>query len=112
MYRFGHGVVNDKKNEVYHLEKAAIAGNPYARHNLGCYESERRKYERAVKHWIIATNLGHEGSMQNVKEAYRCGLVSKEYFDSALRGHQAAIDATTSSQRDEAEAFVARQKYP
>mmetsp|Transcript_8095 Transcript_8095/g.12293 ORF Transcript_8095/g.12293 Transcript_8095/m.12293 type:complete len:288 (+) Transcript_8095:2-865(+) len=106
MYDEGKDVEKDEKKEVYHLEKAAIAGNPYARHNLGCYESERCKYERAVKHWIIAANLGHEGSMQNVKEAYRSGLVSEEDFDSALRGHQAAIDATKSPQRDEAEAFV------
>jgi len=109
LYREGKGVEKSKKKEVYHLEEAAIAGNPYARHNLGCYESECCKYERAVKHWIIAANLGHEGSMQNVKAAYRGGLVSKEDFDLALRGHQAAIDATKSPQRDEAEAFVALQ---
>jgi len=108
MYDEGKDVEKDEKKEVYHLEKAAIGGNPRARHNLGCHESERCRYERAVKHWIIAANLGHEGSMQNVKEAYRGGLVSKEDFDSALRVHQAAIDATKSPQRDEAEAFAAR----
>ena len=111
MYQEGKDVEKDEKKEVYHLEEAAIAGNPRARHNLGCHESERFKYERAVKHWIIAANLGHEDSMHNVKEAYRSGLVSKEDFAAALRGHQAAIDAMKSPQREEAEAFVARQKY-
>jgi hypothetical protein len=31
------------------------------------------------------------------------GFVSKEDFEAALRGHQAAVDATKSKQREEAE---------
>jgi len=33
----------------------------------------------------------------------KCGYVSKEDFASALRGHQAAVDATKSPQRELAE---------
>jgi len=60
--------------------------------------------DRAVKHWIIAANMGYDGPLENLKLEYREGLVSKEDYASALRGHQTAVDATKSSQRDEAEA--------
>eukprot|EP00984_Skeletonema_dohrnii_P013588 scaffold5626_cov70-Skeletonema_dohrnii-CCMP3373.AAC.2 len=107
LYKDGEGgVEKDEKKEVYHLEEAAIGGDPDARHNLGVTESDNGRYDRAVKHWIIAANLGHEDSMHNVKEAYRDGLVSKEDFAAALRGHQAAIDAMKSPQREVAERFL------
>jgi hypothetical protein len=57
-----------------------------------------------VKHLIIAANLGYEKSLVPLKKAYREGLVSKEDLAAALRAHQAALDATKSPKRDEAEA--------
>jgi hypothetical protein len=41
--------------------------------------------------------------LDKVKQGFARGLVSKEDYASALRGHQAAVDATKSTQRDEAE---------
>jgi hypothetical protein len=38
-----------------------------------------------------------------VKNGFAHGLVSKEDFEAALRGHQAAVDATKSADREEAE---------
>ena len=38
-----------------------------------------------------------------MKEGYKRGYASKEDFATALRGHQAALDATKSAQRDAAE---------
>jgi tetratricopeptide (TPR) repeat protein len=103
IYRTGEGVEKNEKKEVYHLEEAAIGGNPEARHNLGCYENKNGRTERAVKHFIIAAKLGHDGSLETVKKGFMDGLVSKEDYASALRGHQAAVDATKSEQRKEAE---------
>jgi hypothetical protein len=103
MYRRGECVEKDEKKELHHLEQAAIGGNPIARYNLGCYESERLMYERAVKHWIIAANLGDDDSMKMVKEGFQRGLVSKDDFAAALRAHHAAVDATKSPQRVAAE---------
>eukprot|EP00985_Skeletonema_marinoi_P017111 scaffold9323_cov73-Skeletonema_marinoi.AAC.3 len=88
LYRDGEGVEKDVKKKVYHLEEAAIGGHLGARYNLGNHECRNSRHDRAAKHYIIAANLGHEA---------------------ALRGHQAAIDAMKSPQRDEAEAFVALQ---
>jgi len=103
IYREGLGVEKDEKMELYYAEEAAIGGDPIARCSLGCKEGENGRYDRAVKHFIIAAKLGHDGSIQNLKELYKCGYVSKEDFASALRGHQAAVDATKSAQRDSAE---------
>jgi hypothetical protein len=37
-----------------------------------------------------------------VKKAYQYGDASKEDYEVALRGHQAAVDATKSEERDKA----------
>jgi hypothetical protein len=104
LYQEEKGVAKDKKKQLYHLEKAAIGGHPDARYHLGCIEGKRCSHERATKHLMIADNLGHDGALAELKDGYAALLVSKEDFVSALRGHQAAVDATKSPQRDEAEA--------
>jgi TPR repeat protein len=104
-YCYGRGVEKDKKKEIYHSEEAAIGGHPKARNNLGCYENENGRRERAVKHFIIAANLGHDDSLETLKKGFMIGLVNKEDYAAALRGHQAAVDATKSKQREEAYAF-------
>jgi tetratricopeptide (TPR) repeat protein len=105
MYFKGRGVETDMKKLVYHLEEAAIGGHPNARHNLGLYESDNGREERAMKHFIIAAKLGFDKSLEEVKEGFARGLVSKEDYEAALCGHQAVVDATKSQQRDEAYAF-------
>ena len=101
MYADGEYVEKDEKKRVYHLEEAAIAGHPYARHNLGRVEESHGKMDRAVKHWIIAANMGSDKSLKTLKNAYRDGFVSKGVFASALRAQKAAVDATKSPQREE-----------
>jgi tetratricopeptide (TPR) repeat protein len=101
-YQKGMGVEKDKKKEIYHLEEAAIGGHPLARNNLGCYEGNAFRIERAMKHFIIAAKLGYDKALEAVKKGFRVGLVSKDDYEAALRGHQAAVDATKSSQREEA----------
>jgi len=100
LYREGQGVEKNKKKELYHLEQAAIAGHPTARYILGIYEVKNGRDDRAVKHFIIAANLGYEDSIQKLKQGYKAGVVSKEDFVTALRAHQAAVDATKSPQRE------------
>jgi TPR repeat protein len=107
MYRKGNGVEKDEKMKIYHLEKAAIAGHHLARYNLAMHEGENGRYERAVKHLIISANLGHDGSIQKLKESYTDGDVSKEDFAAALRAYQAAMVAMKSPQREAAEAAEA-----
>ncbi len=107
MYREGTGVEKDEKKEVYHLEEAAIGGHPSARFNLGYHEMNNGRLDRGIKHWIIAAKLGYDNALEAVKGSFRRGFsfVSKEEYAAALRGHQAAVDATKSKQREEAYAF-------
>ena len=109
LYREGEGVEKDEKKEVYHLEEAAIGGHPDARFNLGCHEVMNGRFERAVKHFIIAANLGNDDALERVKEGFAGGFVKKQDYETALRGHQAAVDATKSEQREEAEDYYRRQ---
>ena len=105
MYYIGRGVEEDEEKGVFHWEKAAIGGHPVARHNLGAYEGMNGNTERAVKHLIIAANIGYEESMKWLWTFYSDGNITKEELESTLRTHKAAIDATKSSQRDAGEAY-------
>jgi tetratricopeptide (TPR) repeat protein len=109
-YRTGEGVEKDEKKEIYHLEEAAIGGHPSGSYNLGCIEEDRGNYERAAKHYIIAANLGHDKALDEVKKRFMGGDVSKEDYASSLRGHQAAVAATKSTQREEAYAFFNQRR--
>jgi len=103
LYYEGRSIEKDLKKAVYHLEEAAIGGHHEARFNLGVYEAENERFDRAVKHYIIAAKLGHDKSLKAVKDGFAGGFVSKEDFEVALRGHQASVDATKSAHREEAE---------
>lgn len=101
-YFKGNGVEKNKKKEMYHAEDAAIGGHPKARLHLSAHEVENERYDRAMKHLVIAAKLGDDLSLESVKKFFQMGLVSKEDYEAALRGHQAAVDATKSEQREEA----------
>ena len=108
VYRGGQGVEKDKEKEVYHLEEAAMKGNPWARHNLGCKEANNGRFDRARKHFIIAANLGNHGSLKRLMKLYADGHASKEDYADALRAYQAAVDATKSEDRETAEQILLR----
>ena len=105
LYTKGEGVDRNKKKAMYHLEKAAIGGHPQARYNLAYAEELNGMTERAMRHYTIAAKLGHDDALDAVKKGYRGGDVSKEEFEAALRGHQAAVNATKSELREEAYAW-------
>jgi hypothetical protein len=106
MNREGEGVEKDEKKQLHHFEEAAIGGHPFARYNLGAIEWNNGRDERAVKHWIIAANLGCDRSLETLRGLYTKGVVRKEDYAAALRGHQASLDATKSPQREAAEKFM------
>ena len=106
LYRGGKGAEKDEIKSMYHLEEAAIGGHPEARYFLGCLEGGAGNIERAVKHIIIAANLGHDNSLANLKILYyQFGKIGKEDFAAALGAHKAAADATKSEQREAAEEY-------
>ncbi len=104
LYYCGDGVEKDTKKAVYHWEQASIGGHTQARAYLAEQEIKNGRFERAAKHYIIAANLGHDKSLKAIKDLFVKGKVSKEEYAAALRAHQAAVDATKSAEREEAEA--------
>ena len=110
VYYKGVGVEEDEEKAVYHAEQAAIGGHHIARHNLGCTEAANGRMERAVKHFIIAANLGDEDSMKKLWKHYSDGNVTKEDLDATLRTHHAAINEMKSPQREAGEAWRERQR--
>ncbi len=102
LYHKGEGVEKDEEKYLLHSETAAIGGHPIARYNLACVESRNEMYDRAKKHHMIAANLGYDDALKRLREGFQIGIVKKEDFEAALRGHQAAVDATKSAQREEA----------
>ena len=102
MYREGK-VEKDEKKEIHHYEEAAIGGHPRARYNLGLHEWNNNM-ERAVKHFVMAAAQGHDEAIKTLVDLYsRDGEVGKEDLATALRAHQAAVDATKSPQRKAAD---------
>ena len=99
-YRDGNGVEENKKKSISHLKQAAIGGHPSARFHLGCYECAVNKFDRAVKHFIIAANHGHDYSIEALKGCYKAKVISKEDFAAALRAHHGAVNEATSPQRE------------
>jgi disulfide oxidoreductase YuzD len=110
MHEDGNGVEKDEKKAVYHWEEAAIKGHAQGRFCLAVHDMKSDRFERAAKHFIINANLGCERSLKVIKDLFVQGVVSKEKYAAALRGHQAAVDAAKSAERDDAEAFQAFHK--
>ena len=89
----------DEKREYHHLTEAAIGGHFVARHDLGVREEINGRFDRAVKHFIIAAKLGYDPSLKSAQKLYKMELMSKDDFATALRGYQAAVEAAKSPQR-------------
>ena len=101
----GQGVEKDRNKQTYHMEEAAVGGHPRARYNLGSHEWSNGNQEKAVKHFIIAANQGHDLSIKSLTYAFKKGFIEKDDLAAALRAHQAAVDATKSPQREAAEEY-------
>ncbi|EJK70942.1 hypothetical protein THAOC_07660 [Thalassiosira oceanica] len=101
-YSNGDGVEQDVARGVSFYEKAAILGNSMARHNLGCYECERGRYDRGVRHLLISAKMGVEWSLANIKELFKEGFATKSQYVEALKGCQDALEEMKSPDREEA----------
>ena len=110
MYHHGKGVDIDVGKTIYHTREAAIGGHPGARYELGCAEWDDGNYDRAVKHWIIAATQGHDDAIKGLKDCHEDGIVSKDDLASALRAHQAAVDATKSPEREAGEQAACKKR--
>ncbi|EJK44519.1 hypothetical protein THAOC_36931, partial [Thalassiosira oceanica] len=98
----GDGVEQDVARGVSFYKKAAMLGNSTARHNLGCYEFERGRYDRGVRHLLISAKMGSERSLANIKELFKAGFAKKTQYAEALEGFRDASAEMKSPDREEA----------
>jgi len=105
-YLNGEGVEVDKKKAKHYWELAAMNGDVFARHNLGCDELEAGNIGRAMKHFILAARARHKKSLGNVKVGFKNGLVTKDEYANTLRAYQYQQDEMKSDSRDKARAHI------
>lgn len=98
-YVEGRIEMNMKKLNHY-WERAAMGGCLTSRFNLGSRETgERNNMDRAMKHWMIGARDGHDESLNNIRQGYTNGFVSKDDFEEVLRAHKETTDEMWSDQR-------------
>ena len=110
-YFNGNGVERDEKKAEHYYELAAMEGFVSARYNLGINEENAGKYDRALKHYMIAVRGGHTKSVKEIQEMYMNGHVTKDHYANALRSHQAYLNEIKSGQREKAAAFSEDYRY-
>jgi len=110
-YRNGGGVDVDMKKAMYYYELAAMKGYASARYTLGALEQEAGNMDRALRHFMIAVESGHSGSLTNIQILYSQGQATKDDYLKALQTYQKYLVEVKSSQRDQAAAFDDRFKY-
>ena len=101
-YDNGRGVDVDKKKAKHYYELAAMNGDVYARHNLGCLEERAGNVHRTYKHYILAARAGFKDSLDQVKTGFMRGYVNKDEYANTLRAYQQRHDETKSDDRDKA----------
>ncbi|EJK72079.1 hypothetical protein THAOC_06430 [Thalassiosira oceanica] len=109
-YDLGDGVQQDKAKAVELFGKAAMHGHVLARYNLGAIERKKGSHNRAVRHFMISAKMGHENSVENMKNYFMGGFATKEQYAEVLKGYQDAVEETKSHDRDEAKAYLNSRK--
>ena len=98
-YANGQGVEKDVNKSLYHYRAAAISGILVARYTMGHLANKSKNTMVAVKHFVIATEAGHDDSLSCLKKCYEQGAVKKDVFEKAVRAHKAACDEQKSDDR-------------
>ena len=105
-YLEGNGVEKDLRTAMDHYKIAAKGGHPFARFSLGVIEFNAGKFDRALKHYMISTKMGDEGSLNKVKVLFMGGHATKEDYKEALVGFRDTTDGMKSLEREEAKALM------
>ena len=102
MYHWGEGMPMDANKSVFHAQRAAIGGHLTSRYNLGVHERKNNRVERAIKHFKISAQLGHDDSMNMLWHEYQRSNISKNELELVLRKHHNAVEEMKSRDRKEA----------
>lgn len=105
-YMGDNNVLKSIKRGLHHWGQAAIMGDVSSRFSLGNHEAKvTGNMERAVKHWSMAASAGQKKALDDLKELYMNGYMTKAEFEVVLRAHKDSADGITSEQRSKAAAF-------
>ena len=104
-YYSGIGVPLDEAKGIRCLESAAMQGDTDSRHMLGTMEFENKKYDRAVRHFLISAKMGYKDSLDRIKDMFASGRATKAQYAGALKGYQSAVQEMRSPERDDAATF-------
>jgi TPR repeat protein len=80
-YLRGDGMAKDNKKVGYYSELAAMKGHNISRHDLDLdvFEYKAGRYDKALKHWLIACECGHRHSLKAVRYLFvKKGLATKK----------------------------------
>ena len=80
-----------------------------ARHNLGFMDKEGGRPQRALRHFLISVSMGYENSLLEVRQLFMHGVATKDDYQNALLGFQAAVKERESPQRTKAQEFLTSQ---
>ncbi|EJK57287.1 hypothetical protein THAOC_22685 [Thalassiosira oceanica] len=105
LYFEGKCVEQDMAKGIRHWQHAAMQGHPSSRFLLGVHEHNNGNHELAVRHWMVSAKMGHEVSLNEIKEMFMKAHATKAQYAKALRAYQNALEETKSPQREEANAF-------
>ena len=94
---------------IQHFEAAAVKGDANARCYLGILEYNAGNHDLALQHNMIAAKLGHQVSLDSIKELFVHGLATKADYADALLGYQSAAEEMRSP--DRAEALALEMKH-
>ena len=78
---------------------------------LGISLSNRGNFGRAIKHYMIAVESGHNESLNQIKQMYTNGNATKDDYATTLRAYQAYLVEIKSVDRDKAAAFSDDYRY-
>ena len=110
-YSIGEGVERDEKKAKHYYKLAAMGGDVDARCNLGNNKLRTGNMKRALKHYMIAAEGGHNNSLKQIQRLYTNGHATKEDYVKALRAYQAYLAEIKSTQRDKAAAARGKRYY-
>ncbi|EJK54005.1 hypothetical protein THAOC_26453 [Thalassiosira oceanica] len=80
-------------------QHSAMQGHPESRYLLGLHECHYGTHELAVQHLMISAKMGHEESLNEIKDMFMKGHATKAQYAEALKGYQNAWEETKSPQR-------------
>lgn len=105
-YNPNYGIKQDIPRALRHWTDAAEQGHPNSRYYLGIHDGNKKRWGRALAHFMIASKMGDKHSLKMIKNMCKQNFCSRMEYAEALRGFQLADDEMHNKQREDGQAFA------